>query len=520
MFKGTSFSTGGYSAEYGQALSSALVLDSKDKSELSRTDFGILSVGGDVGHTQVWDRGSIGGKVQYTNLEPYAGLVRQEIDWIKAPQSLEGSAAFRQQVGDDGLLKLYGNFNRSRLSLYQHSIDDISQKSLLDLTNEYEYLNGSYKNVINDDWNLRGGVSYTQNKDKIIRSGDEIFETTTGVHVKAVTEGSLADQIEMRAGVESILTSYRENILSSLNGALHSVNEVILSSFLEADVYVSNEFVLRAGGRVEHNNLSGKLSVDPRVSVAHKVGAHGQASLAYGKFRQSPNTDYLKRNDDLFSERADHYIVSYQFARQNKTFRIESYYKSYSDLIKYFDGDAQTLTNDGGGEAKGIELFWRDNASFQNLDYWCSYSFLDTERDYLHFPYEAVPSFASTHNFSIVAKYFIRPIKSQMGFTYSFASGRPYNDPNVDEFNGRRTPNYADVSFNWSFLPTTSVIIYFSCTNLLGRDNIFGYEFSETPNQDGTFNGRAIRQPAPRFLFLGIFITLSKDKSVNQLPNL
>jgi len=42
MFKGTSFSIGGYSAEYGQALSSALVLDSKDKAELTRTDFGVL----------------------------------------------------------------------------------------------------------------------------------------------------------------------------------------------------------------------------------------------------------------------------------------------------------------------------------------------------------------------------------------------------------------------------------------------------------------------------------------------
>jgi hypothetical protein len=39
MFKGTSFSTGGYSAEYGQALSSALVLDSKDKGELTADGF-------------------------------------------------------------------------------------------------------------------------------------------------------------------------------------------------------------------------------------------------------------------------------------------------------------------------------------------------------------------------------------------------------------------------------------------------------------------------------------------------
>jgi hypothetical protein len=114
----------------------------------------------------------------------------------------------------------------------------------------------------------------------------------------------------------------------------------------------------------------------------------------------------------------------------------------------------------------------------------------------------------------------VKDINSQLGFTYSFTSGRPYNNPNTTTFNGAKTPNYSDLSFNWSYLPKPYLILYFSCTNLLGRDNIFGYEYSSTPNADGTYNNRPVRQPAPRFVFLGIFITLSKDKSVNQLPSL
>ena len=130
---------------------------------------------------------------------------------------------------------------------------------------------------------------------------------------------------------------------------------------------------------------------------------------------------------------------------------------------------------------KGLELFWRDNGSINRLDYWISYSYLDTKRNYLDFPYEATPTFASKHNVSIVAKYFVQKIKSQLGVTYSFTSGRPYNDPNTNTFNQLRTPYYADLSFNWSYLPTTSVIVYFSCTNVIGRDNIFGYEYSQCP---------------------------------------
>jgi hypothetical protein len=132
----------------------------------------------------------------------------------------------------------------------------------------------------------------------------------------------------------------------------------------------------------------------------------------------------------------------------------------------------------------------------------------------------AVPTFVSPHNFSIVYKHFITKLKTQIGATYSFASGRPYYNPNNDSFHSDLTPSYQDLSLNFSYLPKNWLILHLSCTNLLGRDNIFGYEFSQTPNDLGVYESRAIRQAAPRFLFLGVFITISKNKSVNQLPNL
>lgn len=520
MFKGMSFSTGGYSAEFGQALSSALVLDSRDKAELTRTDFGILSVGGDVGHTQAWDHGSIGGKLHYTNLRPYVGLITQEIDWDKAPVSMEGSVAFRHNVGRHGILKFYGNFNQSNFSLYQHDIDDYSKKDLFDLTNRYRYLNAFYKTRFSDDWTMRGGMSYSCLDDDKQIGHVRMADREHGFHIKSVVEGSISDYVEIKTGAEGIV---RANDQTTSDPDLYygsSFREAIASAFAEADIYASNRFVVRLGGRMEYNELIGKLSIDPRASLAYKVGNYGQTSVAFGKFRQTPKNQFILAHGEQPSEKSDHYILNYQYVRDKKTLRVEGYFKKYKDLIKYQDGDPNILNSDGNGYAKGIELFWRDNGSITNLDYWFTYSYLDTKRNYLDFPSAAVPTFASTHNLSLVAKYFVQKIKSQLGFTYSFASGRPYEDPNVTGYHVMRTPNYVDLSFNWSYLPSTSVIIYFSCTNLLGRDNVFGYEFSDAPQGNGTFNGRAIRQAAPRFLFLGIFITLSKDKSVNQLPNL
>jgi hypothetical protein len=276
--------------------------------------------------------------------------------------------------------------------------------------------------------------------------------------------------------------------------------------------------VTRIGARAEHNSLINQTSVDPRISLAYKTGSNGQFSFAYGKFRQSPKNDYLRLDPKRLSEKAEHFILNYQRIENNRTFRIETYYKLYTDLIKF--DNTGSLTNNGNGYARGIELFWRDNGSFKSLDYWISYSYLDTQRDYLNFPGKAIPSFASKHNFSIVGKYFVQELKSQLGATFSISSGRPYNNPNEDKFNNGRTPSYQDLSFNWSYLPKPYLIVYLSCTNVLGRNNVFGYEYSNTLNDNGVYNSRAIRQAAPRFLFIGIFITLSKDKSVNQLPTL
>ena len=524
MFKGTSFSTGGYSAEYGQALSSALVLNSKDKADANQTDIGILSIGADVAHTQVWEKSSLSGKIQYTNIRPYFGLINQEVDWKTPPASVEGSAAYRQQFGKDGVVKFFGNFNRSDLSMYNHEILDPQIKHQYDLTNNYRYGNGSYQQSLNKNWSVRGGLSYTFNENKVRFDGSPLGDTEKGIHAKAVLENAISDRLEVRFGSELIdrdYTASRQNENSNQIESL-SFHEPIVASFAEAELFANKHFVTKVGGRLEYNGLIDQVSVDPRVSLAYKPGKNGQFAFAYGTFRQTAKNQYVMLNTNLDPEKAEHFILNYQIINDRRTFRVETYYKKYEQLIKFENGNSQLLTNAGNGYAKGVEFFWRDSQTLKNVDYWISYSYLDTKRDYLYFPTAATPNFASKHNFSVVYKHFVKAIKSQLGFTYSYASGRPYYNPTIgsDQFNSDRTPSYQDLSANVAYLPKSNLIFYISATNLLGRDNIFGYQYSAQPNTAGEYVSRAIRQPAPRFLFLGVFITITKNKSINQLPNL
>jgi hypothetical protein len=522
MFKGTSFSTGGYSAEYGQALSSALVLNSKDKAEISQTDIGILSVGADVAHTQVWDRSSFSAKVQYTDIRPYFGLVDQRVDWNSPPVSIQASSAYRMQVGGNGILKVYGNFNRSNFSMYNHDAGDPNLKQLVDLTNTFGYGNAAYQRPLSEKWSMRGGLAYNYNENAVKFDGSPANETEKGVHSKLVLENSLSDKVEIRVGAEAIARSYSASKRDDESLAILSqgFTESIIGSFAEAEAYANKHFVAKAGIRGEYNSLLQSLSADPRMSIAYKPGNKGQFSFAYGTFRQSAKNIYLRANNGLGNEKAEHFILNYQIVSNDRTFRVEAYYKKYYDLVKFLNTDGSQLNNEGSGYAKGIELFWRDNKSFKGIDYWVSYSFLDTRRDYLNFPYLAVPTFASTHNFSFVYKHFIQAVKSQVGFTYSYSSPRTYFNPNNRSFNSDQTPYYEDVSMNLSYLPRNWLIIHFSCTNLLSRDNIFGYTFSAAPDANGVYASQAIRQPAAHFIFLGVLITISKNKTINQLPNL
>ena len=520
MFKGTSFSTGGYSAEYGQALSSALILNTKDEATMTRSDISIMTVGGDFAHTQAWQNSSLSGKLQYTNIDPYYGLINQEIDWIDPPTSAEGIFAFRTKVNTNGSFKVFGNLNRSGLTLNRNEMSDPTLDIRTRIDNTYYYLNTSFEDVFADSWKIRTGISYTHNLDDIGLDQDLFTTLSRGGHAKLALDHNLSEAVGIKFGGDLFYREVNQEYEDFSGVSTNSFDEALPAFFAESDVYFSNDLVGRMGLRYEYSSLQTEGHLSPRVSLAYKTGENSQVSAAYGIFYQVPEDKFLLENPGIEMERSDHYILNYQIIENNRTFRIEGYYKDYDNLITFQPSNLSTVQNDGFGFSRGIDIFWRDNRTFNNVDYWLSYSFLDTERLYLDFPSTAVPTFASKHNFSAVYKHFISDLKTQLGFTYSFGSGRPYHDPNTEGFNSGRTSNYHDLSFNLAYLYRDNIILYTSVTNVPGRDNIFGYEFSPVPDMNGEFPGRAQRLPARRFFFVALLITISKENTANQLPSL
>ena len=525
MFSGTSFSTGGYSAEYGQGLSSALILNTKDVATETRTDFSLMSVGLEAAHTQLWDDASFTGKIGYTDLDPYYELIKQEFNWIDPPTSIDGNLAFRKKIGKGGQFKTYGKFNLAEMR-FDHDPFTLDE-DLIDMTlkNKYAYVNSSYNNVLSNRWVINTGLSYTFSDNDILMDQDLINERSQGFHLKSVMGYEYSERIFLRMGGELFTRNHFQDFRdfeSSFDNGFH-FNEKIGSTFLEGKFFLSKSFLARIGGRMETNSLSDQLTLDPRISLALKTSEHGQASMAFGIFRQSPPNQLLRIAPSLQGERSTHLIINYQLMKNNRTFRVEAYRKDYHNLVTFdpqFIYNPNYYDNAGKGYARGFDLFYRDGKSITNGDFWISYSYLDTEREYRSYPMAAAPAYTSRHNLSVVYKHFITGLKSQIGATYSFASGRPYHNPSDEIFNHRRTPAFHDLSFNISYLPKPNLIVYASITNVLGRDNIFGYQYREANGETNNFEQRPITLPAPRFLFLGFFITITDSGTASQLPNL
>jgi len=523
MFKGTVFSTGGYSAEYGQALSSVLLLSTNDMPAEDQLDLSFLMIGVEAAGTKKWNNGALTATLTYNNMSPYMSLVPQNYDWKHAPESASGALTLRQKSGESGLLRIYSSFDRGGLTLRQNNLDLGGIPVEYKLVNDNQFINASWNSQLGEKWAMNAAGSYTFNQDDIHIQQNTVSKKTGGLFLKDVVSYTFSDKLTLKFGGEFFKKAYAQHV--QMPSEMHD-NDFInstYSGFAEAQMYASSKFVARIGGRAEYSGYLKRFNMAPRLSAAYKVTPKSQFSLAYGWFFQNPVDDYLLYTGQLKPERADHYTFSFQSATPDRTLRVELYYKDYKDLVKLNGGEfymPASYNNSGSGYAKGLDLFWRDKKTIKNGDYWISYSYLDTKRDYRNFPQEAVPTFASKHNFSVVYKHWVGSLRSLLGANFMYSSPRVYNNPNSPVFNGEKMLPYRSLDLSWSFLYRQNIIMYGAVTNVAGFKNEFGRTYASSRDVSGNYPGAAILPGSNRFYVVGCFITLTRKGIANQLDKI
>jgi hypothetical protein len=523
MFKGTIFSTGGYSAEYGQALSSVLLLSTNDMPAEDQLDLSFLSVGLEVAGTKLWKNGAVTGTLSYNNLAPYMSLAPQNYEWGKYPESATGAVSVRQKTSKTGMFKFYSSFDNGSFTLSQENLDAVENPIDYQLKNGNQFMNASWNDKLGEKWSVSTATSFTNNTDDIQFDQTTVAKQIQGTHLKSVFSYPFSEKLILKMGGELFSKKFTQNV--QLPGETHdnSFNNHTFSGFTEAQTYASTKFLTRIGGRVEYSDYLNSFTVSPRLSAAYKITDKSQFSAAYGWFYQNPVDDYLLYTDLLKPERADHYTFSFQSSANQRTIRVELYYKDYKNLVKLTGGEfylPTSYTNSGSGYAKGLDLFWRDKKSIKYGDYWVSYSYVDTKRDYRNFPEEAIPTFASKHNLSVVYKHWLGKLRSLAGANFRYSSPRVYNNPNSPVFNGEKMLAYRSLDLSWSFLYRQNIIFYGAVTNVLDFKNEFGQRYINNPDTNGLYPGAAIQPGSNQFYVLGCFITLTRKGNANQLDKI
>lgn len=552
LFKGTIFSSGGYSALYGQALSSVLLLESIDLPEKTSADFGISYLAANVGIQKLSKnkKSSWGVTYAYANLSLVYNLIKQKADYFRVPVVHQGDANFRIKTSPTGMLKYYGTIGNTDVGFRSQDVDSLNMKDAFGLKNFNMYHNVSWKETIGRGWKLHTGVSYSNNKDDIKMElqdannqkqiiADEplyayknfsINNTGNYANAKVVFEKRLNGLSAIRFGSEYNYSDEKATY-TQYDGAQYPqrLRENIVSGFAETDIYLTNDLAAKIGSRAEHSQMLDKWNIAPRISLAYKFPDNSQASIAYGTFYQDPENKYLPSVNALHFQKATHYIAQYQKISKDYTFRTEIFYKKYNDLIKTngSNGAFKAINNNGFGDAKGIEFFWRDKKTITNVDYWVSYSYLDTKRDFLNYPFALQPTFSAKHTTSLVVKKFVLPIRTQFNASYTFATGRPYynliydNGNNYEIKEQGRTKDYNDLSLSVNYLPSIGktnaksfTVFVLSVTNVIGFNNVYSYNFSANGK-----NKVAVLPPAKRFLYLGCFISVGIDRTQDAIDN-
>ncbi|WP_207492143.1 TonB-dependent receptor [Aridibaculum aurantiacum] len=538
LFKGNVFSTGGYSALYGQALSSVLILESIDMPEQSQASASLSTVFLGAGFQQLAKnkKSSWGVNYGYTNLQPYFEVVKQKPDYFAVPEFHSGDANFRIKT-KGGIIKYYTTFSTNKLGLRRPNIDSTILKDAFALENLNWYNNLSWRENLGNGWKLNSGFSYSTNVDKLDQQVQDQMNKplSTGIgfidaktfelqnrndlaQARAVLEKRLIGISTIRFGGEYWYGFQK----SKYNGYNTMLQDHFTAAFAETDIHFTNNLAAKAGVRYEYSSIISRSNFAPRLSLAYKTGKDAQMSFAYGTFYQKPENMQLMTTTDLGYTKAVHYLANYIKSTNTQTFRVEAFYKDYQDLVK----TAPTYNNNGKGFAKGIELFWRDKKTVKNLDYWISYSYLDTKRDFLNYPTQLQPTFATPHTANLVTKRFVTQWKTGFNFTYTYATGRPYYNFQLNRAEGKyaiadrgETKDYHNLGFSLNYLPNlgkkdakTFMVLVASVTNVLNQDQVFGYNYS--------YNGmrkEAITPPAKQFFFVGLFLSWGVDRTQDAI---
>ena len=290
--------------------------------------------------------------------------------------------------------------------------------------------------------------------------------------------------------------------------------------FVESDWTPLDRLRAIVGLRGDRSRLTAETTLDPRASLAIRVTDNATFTAAWGIYHQVPapslhDPDFGGAN--LGSMRAEHRIIGLQIGEGAAQFRLEAYQKNYRDLAA-FTREREVV--DGGiGRTRGLDVFVRW-PGLLGINGRTSYSYIRARRTDPNTGILALSPYDVTHVATTVIDRSFATVWG-VSLAHRFATGRPFTpivsatfdaqtgvwEPVYGAPNAERLPSFQRLDLSLSRLvplPRQRLLVLFAAANnLFDRKNIHDYRYN------ATYSKRTpVRSQFKRSIYFGASIDL------------
>lgn len=516
----TSFSTGGFSAIYGDKLSSVLKIDLREgrsdriggKATISASQFGLNLEG------PVEDKSNF----IFSIRRSYLDFIFNAAGFNFVPEYYDLLGKYNYNIDNSNRISFLFVGALDRVKFNNNDEDDIFDNARILGSDQNQYVTGiSYDHLFrNGILTFSAGRSYIKfdsfQNDTLL---NPIF-INNSIEAENELKGSLiyklSSNAEINVGASVKFIDFQTDVLFP-NNFITTLGDTLLQNNLTADknftkygAYLQysnlffNKLRFNLGGRVDYFDAIDKsFYLSPRFSASYNFNNLTRLNFSTGVYHQFPSYIWLAAgNNNLEAIKVNQYILGVsQRLTENLQVKLEGFYKDYknypaSTLRPYlvlantgagYGGAEENfesfgfepLVSDGSGNAKGIELSVQKRSTGQGIYGLISATYAQTEFTGLD-GVKRPSAFEQEWIFNISGGY-IFDHQWEVSFKFRYASGRPvtpYNSNGTQSLSNYLTDNLPPlhtldlrVDKRWD-LGGLSLITYLDIQNIYNRSNV------------------------------------------------
>jgi hypothetical protein len=522
------FSSGGFGAQWGNALSGVVDLRTQNRPARSYTNINAsilgVSLGGglalphDIGLTAT---------VGATDLRAMLDLNGNPRAFTPAPHGRTASALAGWDYSRVGGVKVFGLVQRNGFGV---PVDDPALTSTFSSTRSSDMLVASWRDSIGA-WRPFASASTSGLARDETKGAYDQQTTLRSAQVRVESPFVLTPRVTVTAGmeIERLAARYTgrfpaqsynpvpgaPTVASTLDAA--ATRDAV---FLSVDTRPSGSTELITGVRSSRSGFATGRTEDPRVSFAWMPRDLLTFTAAWGVYHQVADPAFLDRlqgSTRLPELRSAMAIGGVQLGEGMKLARVELWTKQNRDLV----GLTRSYRTVAGldGASHGADVFARVTTP-GNVNLRVTYSGAVTRREDPNTRLDAPASFDVTHSLTFVAQ---RDWTSgwSAGVAHKIATGRPYTDvvsatldaashvyvPQYGAPYAERLPSFTrtdlSVSKSHPFGADRFGVAFIGINNLFNLNNTFGYTWSQDYSQR-----IPVRSAVSRTFFIGANLVL------------